>query len=86
MTSSLFYIRPLHVYLTCSTPNAFVDHYGFTEQIKKLKLKLLSIYLLGNLSKIVGGITPQMKKKNSSYPLRSRVMSFEFAYYIICLL
>jgi hypothetical protein len=59
ITSSVLYIQPLHVRLTSSTPKAFVEHYRFMEQIKKLKLKLLSIYLLGNLhlSKIVGGIT-----------------------------
>jgi len=58
MTSSMFYIQPLHVHLTSSTPKAFVDHYGFMEQIKKLKLKLLSIYLPRNLYlSIVGAIT-----------------------------
>jgi hypothetical protein len=55
----MVYMQPLHAYLTISTPKAFVDHFGFMEQIKKLKLKLLSISLLGNLylSKTVGGIT-----------------------------
>jgi hypothetical protein len=86
MTSSMFYIQPLHVHLTSSTRKAFVDHYGFMEQIKKLKLKLLSIYLLGNLYlSIVGGIMLRWKK-NSCYPLSSRVMSYEFAYCIIRLL
>jgi len=36
MTSSLFYVEPLHVHLTSSTSNGFVDHYGFLAQIKKL--------------------------------------------------
>jgi len=51
-------MQPLHTHLTSSTPKAFVDHFGFMEQIKKLKLKLPSISLLGNLylTKIVGAI------------------------------
>jgi len=36
MTSSVFYIEPLHVHLTSSTSKGFVDHYGFMAQIKKL--------------------------------------------------
>ena len=35
LTSPMFYIEPLHVHLTSSTFKGFVDHYGFTEQIKK---------------------------------------------------
>jgi len=36
MSSSLFYVEPLHVHLTSSTSEGFVDHYGFMAQIKKL--------------------------------------------------
>jgi len=38
MTSSMFYIEPLHVILTSSTPKRFVDHYGFMEKIQKLEI------------------------------------------------
>jgi hypothetical protein len=41
MTSSTFYIEPLHVHLTGSTSEGFVDHYGFVEEIKKFKFKTL---------------------------------------------
>jgi hypothetical protein len=34
MPSSVFYVEPLHVYLTSSTAKGFVDHYGFMEQVK----------------------------------------------------
>jgi len=44
MTSSVFYIEPLHVHLTNSTSKGFVDNYGFMEQIKKLKFKDISLY------------------------------------------
>jgi len=40
MTSSMFYIEPLHVHLTGSTFEGFVDRYGFMEEIKKFKFKL----------------------------------------------
>jgi hypothetical protein len=40
MTSSMFYIEPLHVHLTGSTSEGFVDPYGFLEEIKKFKFKL----------------------------------------------
>jgi len=38
MTSSVFYIAPSHVHLTCSTSKGFADHYGSMVQIKKLKI------------------------------------------------
>ena len=44
LTSSMFCIEPLHVHLTNSTSKGFVDHYGFMEQIKKLKFKDISLY------------------------------------------
>jgi hypothetical protein len=34
MTSSVFYIEPLHAHLTSSTAKGFVVHYGFMEQVK----------------------------------------------------
>jgi len=34
MTSSVFYIEPLHVHLTSSTSKGFVDCYGFMEHVK----------------------------------------------------
>jgi len=40
MTSSMFCIEPLHLHLTGSTSEGFVDCYGVMEQIKKFKLKL----------------------------------------------
>jgi hypothetical protein len=46
MTSSVFYIEPLHVHLTNSTSKGFVDTYGFMEQIKKLKFEDISLYYL----------------------------------------
>jgi len=35
----MFYIEPLHIHLTSSTSKGFADHYGFMEQIKKLKIE-----------------------------------------------
>jgi hypothetical protein len=43
MTSSMFYIEPLHVHLTGSTSEGFVEPYGFVEEIKKLKFKLKTL-------------------------------------------
>jgi hypothetical protein len=40
MTSSMFYIESLHVHLTGSTSEGFVDDYGFVKEIEKFKLKL----------------------------------------------
>ena len=40
MTCSVFYIETLQVHLIGSTSEGCVDHYGFVEEIKKLKLKL----------------------------------------------
>ena len=40
MTSSMFYIEPLHVHLTGSTYEDFVGHYGFVGEIEKFKFKL----------------------------------------------
>ena len=34
MTSSMFYIEPLHVHLTSSTPKGFVERYEFMEQVE----------------------------------------------------
>ena len=34
MTSSVFYVEPLHVRLTSFTSKGFVDRYGFVEQVK----------------------------------------------------
>ena len=38
MTSSMFYIEPLHVHLTILTSKGFVDHYRFMEQIKNFEI------------------------------------------------
>jgi hypothetical protein len=49
MTSSVFYIEPLHVHLTNSASKGFVDNCGFMEQIKKLKFKDINLYYFKTL-------------------------------------